>query len=197
MLDINVVQEKVYAVENKVIEEAKVKTPEELVSQDIKVGVQSGDYQISALSLKSIQYKRELESKLSKKNINPENLPQQEFTREAFLSEWVAFSEKYAKTGMMLMSSIMQISEPIIEGNKITLELPNNGSKISFEDNMYNLVNGLRKKLNNYALDINVVVNEKVEIRMPITIEDKYKKMVEQYPLLGILVEKFSLELKN
>ena len=166
------------------------------MTQKVTVRKTGNEHTISALSLKSIKLKKELEASLSKVNVNPEDLPKDTFTYDELMMHWDYFADKFHKTGRMLMSSIMRMGTPVLEGDSITLELPNEGSKISFDENKYDLVNALRKKLNNYALEIHIVVNEEIKIRKAFTIEDKYNLLLEKNPALDVLRKTFDLDLK-
>jgi DNA polymerase-3 subunit gamma/tau len=59
------------------------------------------------------------------------------------------------------MASLMGMAPPTVKESMILIELPNEGSRISFDENKYDLVNYLRKKMNNYDIDIVIEVNEK------------------------------------
>lgn len=157
----------------------------------------NNEHFVSGLSLKSIQYKKELEASLSRQNVNPEDLPKDDYSLEDVIVQWNKMSQKFFKTGRMLMSSIMNMSAPKLEDNLIVLELPNEGSKISFEENKYELVNRLRKSLNNYQLDIKIIVNEEMKIKKAFTIEDKFNRLKELNPALSALIKTFNLEIKQ
>ena len=105
----------------------------------------------------------------------PEDLPREAFNFEQMIEHWDFIADRFYTTGRMLMYSTMKMSVPQLNGSSITIELPNEGSKISFEENKYDLVNYLRKKLNNYDIEIQIIVNEEIKIKKAFTIEDKFK----------------------
>ncbi|PJR03969.1 DNA polymerase III subunit gamma/tau [Avrilella dinanensis] len=150
---------------------------------------------LPALSLKSVKYRKQIEQELKKNHTEEKDLPEDQFTTEQVLDLWKEYADRFTKTGRMLMSSIMNMVEPKIDGNTITIELPNQGSKISFEENIYDLTNGLRKKLNNYALQIKVEVNETITIKKAFTIEDKFNYFKELNPNMETLKKMFDLDL--
>lgn len=150
---------------------------------------------LPALSLKSVKYRKQIEQELKKNHTEEKDLPEDQFTAEQVLDLWKEYADRFTKTGRMLMSSIMNMVEPKIDGNTITIELPNQGSKISFEENIYDLTNGLRKKLNNYALQIKVEVNETITIKKAFTIEDKFNYFKELNPNMETLKKMFDLDL--
>ena len=150
---------------------------------------------LPALSLKSVKYRKQIEQELKKNHVEVKDLPEDQFSAEQVLVLWKEYANEFMKTGRMLMASIMNMVEPVIEGNNVTIELPNHGSKISFEENIYDLTNGLRKKLNNYALQIKVEVNETIKIKKAFTIEDKFNYFKELNPNVDTLRKMFDLDL--
>ena len=86
---------------------------------------------------------------------------------------------------------------PIVKGSKVHIELPNEGSKISFDENKYDLVNYLRKKLDNYDIEILITVNEKITIKQTFDPKEKLKHLNDLNPNLELLCRAFALELKH
>ncbi|WLD25093.1 hypothetical protein NU10_06915 [Flavobacterium dauae] len=78
----------------------------------------------------------------------------------------------------------------------LTVEFPNKGSQLTFEENLYDLVSYIHKKLNNYHLKIEVKVNENTEIKKTYTINDKLDYLKEINPTLDLLIKTFDLEIK-
>lgn len=152
---------------------------------------------VSALSLSSIRARKEMESSLEKKVINPDDLPKEPFTAEQFMEEWSKYADKLARSGFMLMSSLMGMVPPVIHGTSVSLEMPNEGSKLSFDENKFDLVNYLRKKLSNYDLEIEIKVNEEVKIQKRVLDkDDKLVRFIELNPAMQYMKEIFDLEFK-
>ena len=99
-----------------------VSTPsnaEDLNTQKIILSKETGEHQISALSLKSIMKKRELEASINPVQINQEDLPNDHFTFEELKQHWDFCSNQYYATGRMLMSSTMNMANLTLSQNKI------------------------------------------------------------------------------
>lgn len=128
--------------------------------------------------------------------MNPEDLPKEDFTFEEMMEHWNFIADRFYTTGRMLMYSTMKMSTPVLNGHIVTFEFPNEGSKISFDENKYDLVNYLRKKLNNYDIEIHIKVNEAIKIKKAFTVEDKFNLLKDINPELELLVKTFDLELK-
>jgi len=150
---------------------------------------------VSAMSLSSIRSKKELAASLQKKVINLEDLPKDPFTMDEMMEHWNYYSNRLSQSGLMLMCSLMGMCQPKLEGVLVHIELPNEGSKLSFDENKYELVNFLRKKLNNYDLEIHIFVNEQITIKRAFTPEDKYKHLNQINPALEMLVRTFELDI--
>lgn len=151
---------------------------------------------VSALSLSSIRARKEMESSLEKKVVNPDDLPKEPFTVDQFMGEWNKYAEKLARSGFMLMSSLMGMVPPVIQGTSVSLEMPNEGSKLSFDENKFDLVNYLRKKLNNFDIEIEITVNEEVKIQKRVLDKDKLVRFIELNPAMQYMKEIFDLEFK-
>lgn len=152
---------------------------------------------VSALSLSSIRARKEMESSLEKKVVNPDDLPKEPFTAEQFMEEWNKYADKLARSGFMLMSSLMGMVPPVLRGTSVSLVMPNEGSKLSFDENKFDLVNYLRKKLSNYDLEIEITVNEEVKIQKRVLDkDDKLVRFIELNPAMQYMKEIFDLEFK-
>ena len=176
--------------------ESKLEDNQSLITQKIALTKDTNQHQVSALSLKSIRKKRELEASINPIQINQEDLPKDQFTFEEFKKHWDYCSSQYYATGRMLMSSTMNMAKLTLIDNLLTVEFPNMGSKLTFEENLYDLVSYIHKKLNNYHLKIEVKVNEEVEIKRAYTVDDKLDHLKSINPALDLLIKTFDLEAK-
>src|SRR5690606_33837005 len=78
---------------------------EELTTQKVVSSKTTNEpHQVSALSLKSIKKKRELEASINPIHIHQEDLPKEHFTFEDLKKHWDFLSNQYYTTGRMLMS---------------------------------------------------------------------------------------------
>lgn len=137
-----------------------------------------------------------MEASLFENKIDEKDKPKDAFT-EAQLNElWESCIANYFKTGRMLMASNMQLGERKLNRNVLNVEFPSEGTKINFEENVYDLVNYLRRKLNNYDFHIHTTVNETIEIKKSFTLEDKVSYMKEKYPVVEQLIRSFDLTYK-
>ena len=153
-----------------------------------------GEKKVSAFSLASIRAKKELQE--SNKTITKETvqLPIEVFTETEMLLYWTKYAEKLGENGSRIMESLLLINDPTLQGSKITIELPNEGSKIDFESEKTALLGYLKGHLHNHDITIDVIVNESVENKFAFTAQDKYNRLNELNPSLELLRKTFDLD---
>ncbi|WP_225318021.1 DNA polymerase III subunit gamma/tau [Flavobacterium luteum] len=155
----------------------------------------SSETKVSALSLASIRAKRELlenTKSLTKETIH---LPTEPFSETDMLLHWNKYAQKLGDKGFRIMESLLLINDPVLNGTAITLELPNEGSKIEFESEINGLLGHLKGHLHNHDISITVIVNESVENKFAFTAQDKYNRLKEINPNLELLRKTFDLDI--
>ncbi|WP_407704785.1 hypothetical protein [Tenacibaculum tangerinum] len=66
--------------------------------------------------------------------------------------------------------------------------------KTQLEKGKPKLLKFLREKLNNYGIQLNIIVNETVEKKFAYTPQEKYDKLKEKNPLIEKLKNTFGLD---
>lgn len=183
----------VVAIENK-IEEAKpleISTPTNPIAQiDTLI-----EPKVSAFSLASIRAKKEM-LEAGKSIVKEEvHLPTESFNETDMLLHWNKYAQRLGDKGYKIMESLLLINDPVLNGTTITLELPNQGSKIDFETEINGLLGYLRGHLHNHNITIEVIVNEKVSTKQAFTVQEKYNRLCEKNPNLDLLRKTFDLDL--
>lgn len=92
------------------------------------------------------------------------------------------------------MATYMLINDPTLEGFTIKLELPNEGSKVDFDNNKNELLGYLRGKLHNHDIVIDVHVNEVTQSKHAFTPLEKYEKLKALNPAMELLRKTFDLD---
>ena len=150
----------------------------------------------SGLSLSSIRKKKEHQIKLMDVKVEEEDLPNDPFTEETLLKFWNIFVTKLEKDGKYNLAAILQIDTPkLINEHTIRLEFPNTTNKIEVERQQFDLLQYLRKSVNNFSIVLDIIVNEKLEKQYAYTPEDKYQKLVEKNQHVELLRKTFDLDL--
>jgi hypothetical protein len=164
-----------------------------IVKQEI--GTENKEAKVSALSIASIRAKRELQE--SNKAVVKETvqLPTEPFSETDMLLHWNRYAQKLGDKGFKIMESLLLINDPVLNGTTITIELPNEGSKIDFESEKAGLLGHLKGHLQNHDITIEVLVNESVENKFAFTAQDKYNRLNEINPNLEQLRKLFDLDI--
>ncbi|MET0759964.1 MAG: DNA polymerase III [Flavobacterium sp.] len=153
------------------------------------------ELKVSAFSLSSIRAKKELQES-SKSFVKAEtHLPTEEFTENDMLLQWNKYAQRLGDKGHKIMESLLLINDPVLNGIAITLELPNEGSKIDFETEKHGLLGHLRGHLHNHNITIEVIVNENVETKQAFTTQEKYNRLCEKNTNLELLRKTFDLDI--
>ncbi|WP_417353440.1 DNA polymerase III [Flavobacterium alkalisoli] len=110
---------------------------------------------------------------------------------------WNKFAQRLSDSGQKIMATYMQINDPVLQddGFTIKLELPNEGSKVDFDNNKIDLLGYLRGKLHNHDIVVETHVNEVVEKKYAFTPEERYEKLKAINPALEILRKTFDLDI--
>ncbi len=150
---------------------------------------------ISALSLSSIKAKRELQE--TNKSIVKEvvQLPTDNFNETDLLLFWNKYAQRLGDKGHKIMESLILLNDPTLDGTSVTIELPNEGSKIDFETEKAGLLGYLKGHLHNHNITIDVIVNESVTTKQAFTSQEKYNRLCEKNAHLELLRSTFDLDL--
>ena len=185
-----------------IIKSIQEKEPEVLVTAPIitdstvKIDIpQSNEPKISAFSLASIRAKKTLEE--SNKGIVKEvaHLPTEAFTETEMLLQWTKYAQRLGDKGYKIMESLLLINDPKLNGTAITIELPNEGSKLDFEKELNGLLGHLKGHLHNHDITIEVIVNESIENKRSFNDQDRYNRLLEINPNIELLRSTFGLDL--
>ena len=149
---------------------------------------------VSALSIASIRAKRELQEAGKSNKKEEVHLPLEPFSETDMLLQWNKYAQKLGDNGHKIMESLLLINDPVLEGTSISLELPNEGSKIDFETEMSGLLGHLRSHLHNHEISITINVNEKLESKKAFSDQDRYNRLHEINPAIELLRTTFGLD---
>jgi DNA polymerase-3 subunit gamma/tau len=128
--------------------------------------------------------------------IKEEDLPSDSFTQDQLNEYWDTFVDKLEKKGKYNLAAILKIDTPkLTDDDVIQLEFPNSTNKIEVERNQFDLLQFLRKSLNNFNIRLEISVNEAMDKKYAYTAEDKYAKLLEKNPALETLKHTFNLDL--
>ncbi len=143
----------------------------------------------------SIRAKKALEE--SNRGIVKEvaQLPTESFTETEMLLYWNKYAQRLGDKGYKIMESLLLINDPKLNGTNISIELPNEGSKLDFEKELNGLLGYLKGHLHNHDITITVIVNESIESKRNFNDQDRYNRLHEINPNIELLRSTFGLDL--
>ncbi|TDU40212.1 DNA polymerase-3 subunit gamma/tau [Gelidibacter sediminis] len=160
-----------------------------------KIDLKLDNKRTSGLSLKSIKAKKEHLIKQMEVVIDPNDLPTEDFSQEAFNKAWSAYISALNRKGEKIMVSMLEMSKPVLKGTTIHVEFPNESLKIELERAQFPLMEHLRKTLRNFNLSLEIEVNEEISKKYAFTPIEKYEKLKEKNPNIELLKKTFGLDL--
>jgi DNA polymerase-3 subunit gamma/tau len=168
---------------------------EKVTKQKLKTPIlKSAQRRNSSLTLKSIYEKKTVKKVAEEENFDDH--PKDIFTEEILQKFWKDYVTSLISKGERSMASILGTDIPKLgQDFKITFTVPNKLMEDQFRKGRPKLMNFLREKLNNYGIQIVVVLNETVEKKFAYTPLEKYNKMKEINPLLVKLRNAFELDM--
>jgi len=109
---------------------------------------------------------------------------------------WEFYSKMLKREGRNSLHYTMHNKKlEIKDGTRIILSVESRIQKKEIENEKLKLLNLLRKKLNNYQVTLEVIVDDKQKKDLVYTPKEKYKYMVEKNPEIRFLKDQFNLEI--
>ena len=178
----------------KVVEKKEPIVAENKAPKLEKPVLKSVERRSSSLSLKSIHLKKEEKKETVEENFD--DYPKDAFTEKKLLLFWKDYIKLLQKKGESSMASIISSDNPKLnDAFLINFTVPNKLMQDQFLKGRPKLVKFLREKLNNYGIDIEVILNETKEKKFAYTPQEKFNKLREKNPLLDKLRQTFDLDL--
>ena len=149
----------------------------------------------SALSLKSIHQKVEAVETTNEVEIDRDTLPKTDFSKEEMLTLWNEYAELLIRKGDKSLASILMASKPTLSEFQIRYALPNKLMGEQLERLKPKLLKHLRENLNNFSIDLTIVIEEIEEKKFVYTPQEKFEKLKELNPSVEYLRSVFKLDL--
>ena len=145
--------------------------------------------------MSSIRAKKELEAQLKPREKLHDELSTEPFSETQMLEQWIKYANRLGDKGYKILESLLLLNDPKLNGTTIIHELPNESSKIDFEGEKHDLLGYLRGKLHNHNITIEIVINDKIELKKAFTVLEKYERLKGINPALELLKKTFDLDL--
>ena len=128
-------------------------------------------------------------------SLNPQDLPNEDYTQEDFARVWQNMLAILDKRGEHLLISYLRKSTPTIEKDVIQVKANSNIADIDIRSNQQRLLTYIHKQLKNYHITMEVTLNkEALTTYVPYTLEEKYNALKEQNPFLETFVQELGLQ---
>ena len=149
---------------------------------------------MSSYSLASIRKKKEWEQQ--QKPAETKELPNDPFTQKQLEHYWNKWQEQKINNREQNLASLFQLSQPkIVEPNSIEYTVPSALNKVELEREFVYFLPYIREGLNNYSIQIKVLVKETEEKNFIYTTEEKYNRLREINPSIDELRKKLDLDI--
>lgn len=178
-----------------VVIETPTTTVEPIVEVPKPTIATESEAKVSALSLSSIRAKKALEETSKTFVKEAVHLPTEPFTETEMLLQWNKYAQRLGDKGYKIMESLLLINDPVLDGTHITIELPNEGSKLDFESEKLGLLGYLKGHLHNHDITIEVIVNESFESKRSFNDQDRYNRLQQLNPNIELLRTTFGLDI--
>ena len=178
-----------------VVLETPTTTVEPIVEGPKPTIASESEAKVSALSLSSIRAKKALEETSKTFVKEAVHLPTEPFTETEMLLQWNKYAQRLGDKGYKIMESLLLINDPVLDGTHITIELPNEGSKLDFESEKLGLLGYLKGHLHNHDITIEVIVNESFESKRSFNDQDRYNRLQQLNPNIELLRTTFGLDI--
>lgn len=174
------------------VAEPKIDTPPTPKKIDLKNPIK----RVSGLSISSLKTKKEHELNRKDTTIDETKLPRDVFPEEKMQKLWAEFVDRIDKKGQKILASNLNADIPKLRNETtIWIELPNNTMKKEIEREQYELMEFLKKELNNYFIELKISVNETTETKFAFTPEEKYEKLRQKNPVIDLLRQEFDMDI--
>lgn len=166
---------------------SRVKSAEEL-PEIVKIKRAKADVRIPKLvSLK------ELMKEDQKEEVDLSDLPKDDFDQAKLTESWMGFAYTIKQADLDFFSTLSSFL-PVIEAEgKVVVTVHNSTQDGDITKMKATLLPYVRKVLNNFEFDFEVVVNKREAKDIAVTPQEKYAKLLEKNPLLDEYRKKLGL----
>ncbi len=120
--------------------------------------------------------------------------PKDAFTPESFEKVWKQYIGILKETGKSSFASTLEVSDPKLNGETILLEIENSVQEASLNAEKADLMDFLRKELNNFHISLAYNKVELKEEKRYYTNKERFNRLAELNPKLLELKKRFNLD---
>ncbi|NOX48023.1 MAG: DNA polymerase III subunit gamma/tau [Chlorobi bacterium] len=120
--------------------------------------------------------------------------PADSFTAEDFTAVWGRYVEKHKNDALFYVA--LTKNKPVLKDNFIIEhKVDNKVQETDMANRKQDLLSFIRNELNNWQVQLNVVVSKTPSVDKPYTSRDKYESMLKKNPALGKLKSQLNLDI--
>lgn len=170
------------------------------ISSHTSVKVSGGIKKSSGLKLPSLAEIKSGNYQIQKeevKEIEPENLPNNQFDEFDFNQAWAKCVEIISAKNQHSLNAMISAAKPVLdlENFTATIEFNNKIQHDLFISEKPHFIGVIREMIQNYSFDFNLKINTEKEDLVPYTNVDKFKVMSTKNPALLKLRESLNLDI--
>jgi DNA polymerase III subunit gamma/tau len=121
------------------------------------------------------------------------NRPTEEFSKEGFMDKWNDFKIILQEKGRSSLATVFE-NLPEINDSSVIVTMENKALEDDFNAQKTDVLDFLRKELNNYNIQISTIVNKDISAKKAYTPQEKFEKMREKNPALDTLKQKLDMD---
>ncbi len=123
--------------------------------------------------------------------------PKDEFSEKELQDLWKESLQNLKDSGKKIEFNSLENSPISLQENyEMELKLPSNAAKDFFDKEKTNILQFLRKKLNNFSITVNVIIEESKEVKNPYTPQEKFDYLAKKNPYLKTMKERLNLDVE-
>lgn len=123
--------------------------------------------------------------------------PKNNFTQEALETTWDAYANALKAKGKTNLATALLSKRPVlVNGSSIEFTINNKALEESMNEDKMNFLGFLRKELNNYSIQLNLIMTLAEDKTNLYTATDRYKHLAEKNPNINKLRQAFDLDVE-
>ncbi len=138
---------------------------------------------------------KEREQKLADEEEDLTNKPKDPVDQKVLEKIWKEFALEEQKKGKLLLFNVLNETVPKLENEiEIHFVVGHYSAEVEFNNEKHLLLSFLKKKLNNYHIQLYYRIEEIKEENKLYTNRDKFEFLQKKHPVLSQLMQRFNLE---
>jgi DNA polymerase-3 subunit gamma/tau len=111
---------------------------------------------------------------------------------------WLRYTSELKAKGKQNLAIVLTSKQPVLAADNLTIDytINNKAAEESLNEDKTNFLSFLRKELNNYSVQLNIVVAQLEEGKNLYTATDRYKHLSEKNPTINKLRQAFDLDIE-